>query len=125
MTRPPLPTSSAALLAAATLLGGLAAAADDPAWPVIGRQGLIRVVIVPLDQAADAAAYARQVPLLCGAMPTCFINFYTNSRNVSPAVPLPDEIMSEATAILRRSDKQQTEGFRWSCRLGRPDPDCF
>lgn len=102
-----------------------APATEAERWQLAGRQGLIHVVIVPVDQARDREAYRRQVGLICGPALTCFVNFYTNSRNAAVALPLPDEINSEATAILRRSDKQQTEGFRWSCRLAQPEPNCF
>ncbi|WP_200946736.1 hypothetical protein [Methylibium sp. Root1272] len=100
-----------------------AAAAD--AWPVAGRQGIIRSVIVPADQAGQREAYQPQIDSLCAGAETCFLNFYTNSTGAPLAVPLPDAIANEPTAVLRRSAKQGVEGFRWSCRLKKPDPDCF
>lgn len=117
--------STLVLLAAcaASWACGTAAAAD--AWPVAGRQGIIRSVIVPADQAGQREAYQPQIDSLCAGAETCFINFYTNSTGAPLAVPLPDAIANEPTAVLRRSAKQGVEGFRWSCRLKKPDPDCF
>lgn len=102
-----------------------AAAAAADAWPVAGRQGIIRSVIVPADQAGQREAYQPQIDSLCAGAETCFLNFYTNSTGAPLAVPLPDAIANEPTAVLRRSAKQGVEGFRWSCRLKKPDPDCF
>ena len=95
------------------------------AWPVAGRQGIIRSVIVPADQAGQREAYQPQIDSLCAGAETCFINFYTNSTGAPLVVPLPDAIANEPTAVLRRSAKQGVEGFRWSCRLKKPEPDCF
>ncbi len=115
------PLAVAAVLAA---LGGGAVAGPEP-WTVAGRQGMILQVIVPVAQAKERGAYQQQIEALCRGRETCFVNFYTNSRGVPLAVPLPDEIANEPTAVLRRSAKQGTEGFRWSCRLALPEPDCF
>ena len=114
------------LVLAALCVAGAAQAADDEApWPVAGRQGIIRIVIVPTAQAADRAAYARQIERLCGTAETCFLNFYTNATGAPVTVPLPDAIAEEASAVLRRSGKQQTEGFRFACRLKTGDETCF
>lgn len=83
------------------------------------------MVIVPLAQAQDRAAYDEQIAALCKGQETCFINFFTNSTNAGLAVPMPDAIDKEATAVLRRSAKQGVNSFRWSCRLKRPEIDCF
>ena len=100
------------------------AALDDP-WPLAGQQGIVRSVIVPMDQARDRAAYARQVRLLCEPNQTCFLNFYTNSTGAPLSMPLPDATSNESTAAYRRSAKQGTEIFRWNCRLQIPKEDCF
>jgi hypothetical protein len=99
--------------------------ADDAAWPVVGTQGLLRFVIVPVDQARDREAYGRQIRRLCPPDRSCFLNFYTNSSGAPLAVPLPDAIDREATATFRRSTKQVAESLRWSCRLQIPGEDCF
>lgn len=111
------------LLAAAA---PLALAADGPeAWPIAGRQGLVLTLIVPADQATDRAAYARQIERLCQPQRTCFINFHTNSTGAPLTMPLPDAIAREATAVFRRSAKNGTERFQWSCRMNVAPNDCF
>jgi len=100
-------------------------AAAEEAWPVAGQQGLVRFVIVPVAQANEVDAYARQVKLLCEPERTCFLNFYTNSSGAVVAMPLPDPIASEATATYRRSAKQGAERFQWSCRMKMPQEGCF
>ena len=112
-----------ALLLACTA-PALHAAPGEP-WPVAGQQGLVRLIIVPGDQARDRAAYNRQIQLLCEPDRTCFLNFFTNSTGAPLAVPLADAIDHEATAVFRRSAKRGTESFRWSCRLQVPQEDCF
>jgi len=102
----------------------LRAAADAP-WAVAGQQGLVRSVIVPQAQARDRAAYFRQIESLCEPGSTCFLNFFTNSTGAQLAMPLPDAIDHEATAVFRRSAKRGGDIFRWSCRLQVPQEDCF
>ncbi|CAD5372151.1 conserved exported hypothetical protein [Rubrivivax sp. A210] len=99
-------------------------AADAP-WPVVGQQGLTRIVIVPVAQARDRDAYLRQIQQLCEPERTCFLNFYTNSSGAALESPLPDAIAREATAVYRRSAKQGAEALRWSCRMQNEEPGCF
>jgi hypothetical protein len=100
-------------------------AEDLSSWLVVGTQGLLHVVIVPKELAHDASAYQAQIAKLCPPAKTCFINFYTNSSGVQPELPLPDAIAAEAAARFRRSTKNGTEVFQWSCRLGANDGQCF
>lgn len=116
--------TSIVIAALATALPALAGAAEA-GWPVAGQQGLVRLVIVPLDQSRDRAAYTRQIDRLCEPERTCFLNFYTNSTGAPAAVPLPDAIDQEATAVFRRSAKQGAESFRWSCRMRLSSEACF
>jgi hypothetical protein len=109
----------------ASALAAAGAGAVDEAWPVAGRQGIIQFVIVPVAMAKNHEAYQQQIQRLCGSQDTCFINFYTNSKGVPVAMPLPDEIFQEATAVLRRSGKQQVDSLRWSCRVDPSEPTCF
>ena len=102
----------------------LHAAPDEP-WRLAGRQGLVQFVIVPLDQAGNRAAYARQIQSLCEPDRTCFLNFFTNSTGAPLAMPLPDAIDHEATAVFRRSAKRGSDTFRWSCRLQIAQEACF
>ncbi len=102
-----------------------AIAAGPSDWALAGRQGIIRMVIVPQAQAGNRSAYDRQIETLCAGQETCFVNFFTNSTGAAVQVPLPDAIANEPTALLRRSAKQGVDSFRWSCRLKKPDADCF
>ena len=113
------------MLMVAVLVPLPAVAEDADAWPVIGRQGIVRIIIVPLAQARSRDAYAAQIERLCEPQQSCFINFFTNSRGATPALPLPEAIEQEPTAIYRRSMKQAGEFFRWSCRLELDAENCF
>ena len=112
------------MLLGASLAGAAENAADKP-WAELGRQGMTRIVIVPLQHAADREAYGRQLQRLCAGNETCFINFYTNSRGVELSLPLPDAVASEPTAVFRRSAKQGAELMRFSCRLQLDSVNCF
>lgn len=117
-----LPTAAAIALVFAQTAG---IAAPTDAWRVIGQQGLVRFVVVPAEMAVDQAAYEEQIVKLCAPERTCFLNFYTNSTNADPTVPLPDAIANEATATYRRSMKNGVQVFLWSCRLKIPGHECF
>lgn len=119
------PTLGRAASAAALALLAGAAASAGPGWPVAGTQGLVRFVIVPEAQARDREAYAREIAALCEPGATCFLNFYTNSSGAPVAMPLPDAIDREPTALYRRSAKQGAERFQWSCRLQQGNEPCF
>ena len=108
-------------------LAAAGAAADDSSgtWQVVGRQGIVRFVIVPAEQARNAAAYQEQIGRLCEPQTTCFLNFYTNLGGAPLALPLPDSIEHEATAIYRLSMKGQAVMFRWSCRMQIEVEECF
>ncbi len=115
--------ATASAMAADAASGAASSAAPD--WQLVGRQGIIQVVVVPAAQAHDRDAYAAQALKFCAGIETCFINFYTNSTNAPLALPLPDAVNNEPTAIMRRSAKQGVDGFRWSCRMGSVEPNCF
>ncbi len=103
----------------------VAAASAEEAWPVVGRQGMVQLVIVPVSAARDRDSYVQQIKRLCQPEQTCFLNFYTNSTGAELALPLPDAVSHEATAVFRRSTKQGAEMFRWSCRMGSDEGNCF
>jgi hypothetical protein len=103
----------------------LNATAEEGTWAVAGQQGLVRFIIVPQDKSREREAYEAQIKKLCEPDRTCFLNFYTNSKNAAVAVPLPDAIEQEATAVFRRSSKQGAERFQWSCRLKVTTDPCF
>lgn len=127
MSRPPrcAPMVLAAALLVASTGRSAAQAPAGGAWEIAGRQGLMQLVIVPAQQAGNREAYLQQVALLCQPQMTCFLNFFTNSTGAPLAVPLPDAIASEPTALFRRSTKQGAELFRWSCRMGKDEGNCF
>jgi hypothetical protein len=100
-------------------------AQDTADWPLVGRQGLLQVVIVPAAQVKDLAAYRAQITRLCPPERTCFVNFYANPSGASATLPLPDAIAEEATARFRRSMKNGQDLFQWSCRLGVDGDPCF
>jgi hypothetical protein len=114
---------AAGLVAATTVPPTLAA--EVKMWVVVGQQGLVRFIVVPVQQAKDRSAYEYQVSQLCEPGLTCFLNFYTNSTAAAPALPLPDAIANEATATFRRSAKQGAERFMWSCRMKVASEECF
>lgn len=107
------------------LFGATAAARAAEPWPVVGRQGLVQVVIVPTADAARRAAYVEQVGLLCRPETTCFINFYTNSTGAPVSLPLSEAVEREATAVFRRSAKNGVERLQWACRMKQDNEACF
>lgn len=119
--------SALALLAAAvTTVHAAADGADtQPGWTVMGRQGIVLMVLVPMAEARDEAAYEREIKLICKDEINCFLNFYTNSKNAEVAVPLPDEISHEVTATYRKTYKKGVPLFTWSCRMQMITDSCF
>jgi hypothetical protein len=117
-----------ALFCALTLSAG-ANAGQAPAntqdWIVAGRLGLMQFIVVPEASARDRAYYNRVIEQRCDREETCFLRFFTNSSGAVPAVPLPDAILAEPTAMFQRSIKQAREQFQWSCRLGLAEASCF
>ncbi len=116
---------AATLVVASSGWIGHAWAAENRDWSVIGRQGIVSLVLVPVEQAADLGAYEQQIDRLCKPEQTCFLNFYTNSKGIAVTVPLPDAIADEATATFRRSAKQGAQMFMWSCRTKVSTQECF
>ncbi|WP_026224904.1 hypothetical protein [Methyloversatilis thermotolerans] len=102
-----------------------AAAPDVRDWTVAGRLGLMQFIVVPEGSARDRDYYNRVIEQSCGKEETCFLRFFTNSTGATPAVPLPDAILAEPTAMFQRSVKQLREQFQWSCRLQLAEASCF
>jgi len=101
------------------------AAAEPPAWQLAGSLGMLQFVVVSEARARDRALYDEAIAALCPPGATCFLRFFTNFSGVSLAMPLPDAILAEPTAMYQRSAKQGNELFQWSCRLGIPGGNCF
>ncbi len=113
----------AALIACALPAAAAAPAAND--WTLAGRLGLMQFIVVPEASARDRDYYTRVIEQSCGKEETCFLRFFTNSTGAPPAVPLPDAILAEPTALFQRSIKQAREQFQWSCRLQLAEANCF
>lgn len=127
MPRPSRLLLPLALLATGALSGpaALAAPAGEPAT-LIGRLGKVAYYLVPPERARDAAWYEATIQTLCAEVESCFLRFHTNSQGVPPALPLPDAIAAEPTAMFQRSAKHGAQLFRWSCRLGvTTQEQCF
>ena len=117
----------AAPFALVLALASAPAAANAPAdvpWQLAGRLGLVQYFVVPVAQASDPQLYERAIAAVCPPAGSCFLRFFTNSTGAPLAVPLPDAIASEPTAIYQRSDKQQVAALRFACRLKLPG-SCF
>jgi hypothetical protein len=124
---PALPRRIVQLAWAVVLAAGTASTTAQGAagWTVMGHQGLVQLVLVPLAEASDRAAYTREITRLCEPERTCFLNFYTNSQGLPATLPLADGIAQEATATYRRSMKNGADRFWWSCRLQIAGESCF
>jgi len=96
-----------------------------PDWQVAGRLGLLQFVVVAESRAKDRELYDVIVKSLCEPDTTCFLRFFTNSRQAPVGVPLPDAILAEPTATFQRSAKQGNAVFQWSCRTGLASGNCF
>ncbi len=106
--------------------GGDAEPAAGGGWTLIGRQGLVRHVVVPADELRDRAAYQRQIERLCrDPNQACFVNFYANPSGAALALPLPEAIEQEATLVFRRSPKRGSENWQWRCSLDMGPGPCF
>lgn len=123
-------TTCLAALIFAPLLACAAQAEQSPAaadWQVAGRLGLATFIVIPTSAAADEAYYHRAIESLCPAEASCWLRFFTNSTGAALALPLPEAIEREPTAIFQRSAKAGGRTmFRWSCRVQVAGAvDCF
>jgi hypothetical protein len=96
-----------------------------PGWQVAGRLGLLQFVVVSESRAKDREFYDAIVKSLCEPDATCFLRFFTNSKQAPVQLPLPDAILEEPTAVFQRSAKQGNALFQWSCRTGLAAGNCF
>jgi hypothetical protein len=85
----------------------------------------MQFVIVSEAREKDKRLYEDAIAALCPPETTCFLRFFTNSTAAPLAIPLPDTVLAEPTALYQRSSKQLNEVFQWSCRLGVPGGTCF
>ena len=92
---------------------------------IAAKIGIMQFIIVPLKRQTDRKCHIETIKLLCPEKDTCFLNFFTNSKNTKISFPLNDEILNEPTLMYRRSAKHQNATFQWSCRLGLAVTNCF
>ena len=92
---------------------------------IAAKLGIMQFIIVPIDHQTDKKYHVDTIKLLCPEKDTCFLNFFTNSKNTRISFPLNDEILNEPTLIYRRSAKHQNATFQWSCRLNMAVANCF
>ena len=72
----------------AALTAAAGPAADNGAWEVIGRQGIVQRVLAPPNLATDRPADDRQIERLCKPGQTCFIDFKTLQQRDHDLPPL-------------------------------------
>ena len=102
--------------------------ADDAvrnSFNVAGQMGLMKFVIIPAEKQNDVEFHRKIVKKICVQGKTCFLNFFTNSKNAPENLPLDDRILAEPTLMYKYSPKHRNEIEDWSCRLKLPIKSCF
>ena len=102
--------------------------ADDTSgksFNVAGQMGLMKFVIIPAEKQNDIEFHRKIVKKICVQGETCFLNFFTNSKNAPENLPLDDRILAEPTLMYKYSPKHRNEIEDWSCRLKLPIKSCF
>ena len=92
---------------------------------VAGQMGLMKFVIIPAEKQNDVEFHRKIVKKICVQGETCFLNFFTNSKNAPENLPLDDRILAEPTLMYKYSPKHRNEIEDWSCRLKLPIKSCF
>ena len=92
---------------------------------IAAKLGIMQFIIVPLERQKDKKFHIDTIKTLCPEKDTCFLNFFTNSKNIKISFPLNDQILNEPTLMYRRSAKHQNATFQWSCRLSLAVTNCF
>ncbi|MAF82215.1 MAG: hypothetical protein CMK52_04890 [Proteobacteria bacterium] len=102
--------------------------ADDNvgnSFNVAGQMGVMKFVIIPTEKKSDVEFHRKIVKKICIQGETCFLNFFTNSKNAPEILPLDDRILAEPTLMYKYSPKHRNEIEDWSCRLKLPIKSCF
>ncbi len=94
-------------------------------FKVAGQMGLMKFVIIPAEKQSDVEFHRKIVKKICLKGETCFLNFFTNSKNAPESLPLDDRILAEPTLMYKYSPKHRNEIEDWSCRLKLPIKSCF
>ena len=105
--------------------GNFADDADGNNFNVAGQLGLMKFVIIPTEKQNDVEFHRKIGKKICVEGETCFLNFFTNSKNAPEKVPLDDRILAEPTLMYKYSPKHRNEIEDWSCRLKLPIKSCF
>ena len=87
--------------------------------------GLMKFVIIPAEKQNDVEFHRKIIKKICIQGETCFLNFFTNSKNAPEGLPLDDRILAEPTLMYKYSPKHRNEIEDWSCRLKLPIKSCF
>ena len=104
---------------------GIALAQSGDGWERVGELGMMQLVIVDHERAAEEAIYDDAIATLCRPSATCFLRFYANPQGVAVTVPLPDAISHNTTAFYTLSTKASKQIFRWSCRVVNEPDNCY
>ena len=99
--------------------------AGGNSFNVAGQMGLMKFVIIPAEKQNDVKFHRKIVKKICVQGETCFLNFFTNSKNAPETLPLDDRILAEPTLMYKYSPKHRNEIEDWSCRLKLPIKSCF
>jgi len=105
--------------------GNLADDVDGSSFNVAGQMGLMKFVIIPAEKQNDVEFHRKIVKKICVQGETCFLNFFTNTKNAPETLPLDDRILAEPTLMYKYSPKHRNEIEDWSCRLKLPIKSCF
>ena len=99
--------------------------ASEKNFNIAGQMGLMKFVIIPAEKQNDIEFHRKIVKKVCVQGETCFLNFFTNSKNAPENLPLDDRILAEPTLMYKYSPKHRNEIEDWSCRLKMPIKSCF
>ena len=105
--------------------GNFAADTFGNSFTIAGQMGLMKFVIIPEEKQSDVEFHRKIVKKICVRGETCFLNFFTNSKNAPEGLPLDDRILAEPTLMYKYSPKHRNEIEDWSCRLKLPIKACF
>ena len=108
-----------------TTSGNCANDAGGNSFNVAGQMGLMKFIIIPAEKQNDVEFHRKIVKKICVQGETCFLNFFTNSKNAPENLPLDDRILAEPTLMYKYSPKHRNEIEDWSCRLKLPIKSCF
>ncbi len=97
----------------------------ENSFNVAGQMGFMKFVIIPAEKQRDVEFHRKIVKKICIQGETCFLNFFTNSKNAPEDLPLDDRILAEPTLMYKYSSKHRNEIEDWSCRLKLPVKSCF